>query len=405
MADASSRPQHSEAPGDDPQGRPSKSNDAAGENDEFRPDVSKEEGSADSRRAADSETVGDAVEERRVQSDVDTRREEGTHTEEDTRAGQASPVEAGAAAENKKKKKDRKGVFGVIGETFSEFSDDNCTTMAAAVAYYTVFSLPPLLIVIITVAGIFLSPQEVQQSIQQQAGGLVGPEAAEQIGTMIDNAGNLGEKGFFGLIIGVAGLLFGATGAFAQLQTALNRAWEIKPDPEGSGILFTILKRILSLGMVLGIAFLLLVSLVLSAALSAMSGWLAQFMPGGVSSVALFVLDAAVSLAVITLLFAAIYKVLPDAKIDWKDVWLGGFVTAVLFVAGKFAIGFYLGKSNPGEAFGAAGSLALILVWVYYSAIIIFLGAEFTQSWAKHKGGGIEPDGDAVRMRDDAVPA
>ena len=321
------------------------------------------------------------------------------------RSDRAAPEEEnntaaeGQTPAHSKKKGSKKGIFAVIKEAFAEFSDDECTTMAAALSYYTVFSLPPLLIVIITVTGIFLSPQAVEQTIQQQAGGLIGPEGARQIQTMIENAGNLGEKGTLGLLMGIAGLLFGATGAFAQLQTALNRAWEIEADPE-SGIVGMIVKRVLSLGMVLGIAFLLLVSLVLSAALSALSGWLAQFLPGGVSSVALFVLDAVVSLAIITFLFAAIFKVLPDAKVAWKDVWLGGFVTALLFVAGKFAIGFYLGKSNPGAAFGAAGSLALILIWVYYSALIVFLGAEFTQAWAKNRGGGIAPDSSAVRIDD-----
>jgi membrane protein len=323
-----------------------------------------------------------------------------------TRGGSAKPGEEASSEERppkespETKRADRKSPFGIVKETFSAFSGDDCSTMAAAVAYYTVFSLPPLLIVVIFVAGLFLDSAKVQQVIQQQVGGLVGPEGAEQIGTMIQNAGNLGQKGLVGLVAGIAGLLFGATGAFAQLQTALNRAWNIEPAPEGGGIVLIIFKRILSLGMVLGIAFLLLVSLVLSAALSALSGVLAQFMPGGVSAVALYVLDVAVSLAVIALLFAAVFKVLPDAKIAWRDVWMGGFVTALLFVAGKFAIGFYLGRSNPGQAFGAAGSLALILLWVYYSAMIVFLGAEFTQSWAKNKGKRIEPGSDAVRMSD-----
>lgn len=293
---------------------------------------------------------------------------------------------------------------GLLWKTISEFSGDNCTTMAAALAYYTVFSLPPLLVIVIYVAGQVLDPAQVEQAIQQQAGGLVGQDGAEQIQTMIQSAGSLGDRGAVGLVLGVAGLLFGATGAFAQLQMALNRAWEITADPE-SGILRTVVKRVLSLGMVLGIAFLLLVSLALSAALSAVSGWAAQLLPGGVSSVALFVSDALVSLMIITFLFAAIFKVLPDAKIAWRDVWMGAFVTALLFVAGKFAIGFYLGQSNPGEAFGAAGSLALILVWVYYSAMIVFLGAEFTQAWAVRRGAAIEPDKSAVRLSDGPVQA
>lgn len=384
-----------------------------------------DDASSDSERASSSEYAPDAVNGGEA-SQRDTGKRDAAADRSDRSSGDA-PGERGDEAGDRAKASDRAGgtpeketaptdaetdaapdssrqsIVGVIGGTFSQFSDDNCSTMAAAMAYYTVFSLPPLLILIIYVAGLFLSPQAAQQTIQQQAGGLVGPEGAKQIGTMIQNAGNLGQKGLVGLVAGIAGLLFGATGAFAQLQTALNRAWNIEPSPEGGGVVLLIFKRILSLGMVLMIALLLLVSLVLSAALAALSGWLAQFMPWGLSSVTLYVLDTLVSMAVITLLFAAIFKVLPDAKVAWRDVWLGGFVTALLFVAGKFAIGFYLGKSNPGEAFGAAGSLALILVWIYYSAMIVFLGAEFTQSWAQNKGKGLAPGSDAVRRSDDAV--
>ena len=292
---------------------------------------------------------------------------------------------------------------GVLKKAFSEFSNDNCTTMAAALAYYTIFSLPPLLVIIITLAGILLSPEQVQQAIQQQAGGLVGQEGARQIETMIQNASNLGQTGIIGLILGAAGLIFGATGAFAQLQQALNRAWEIAPDPEKGGLWNFISKRVLSLGMILGIAFLLLVSLALSALLSALGGWLAGFIPFGGQTL-LWVVNVAISLLLITLLFGAIFKVMPDAEVTWKDVWVGAFVTALLFVIGKFLIGLYLGRSNPGEAFGAAGSLALILVWVYYSSLIVFLGAEFTQAWAVRKGKGIKPDKDAVRMVNETRP-
>jgi len=150
--------------------------------------------------------------------------------------------------------------------------------------------------------------------------------------------------------------------------------------------------------MILGIAFLLLVSLILSAAISALSGYLTQWLPAGIGEPLLFVVNASVSLLIITLLFAAIFKVLPDARIVWNDVWVGAFGTALLFVVGKLLIGFYLGRSNPGEVFGAAGSLALILVWIYYSALIVFLGAEFTQVWARTKGTGITPDEGAVRV-------
>lgn len=288
----------------------------------------------------------------------------------------------------------------MLTQTLKEFSDDDCMSMAAALAYYTVFSLPPLLLLIITLAGLFVDPSHVQQAIQQQVGGLVGSSGAQQIQTMVENISQRVQGGENALTLGLAigGLLFGATGAFAQLQQTLNRAWQIAPDPDESGVMNFLGKRLLSLGMILGIAFLLLVSLILSAAISALSGYLTQWLPAGIGEPLLFVVNASVSLLIITLLFAAIFKVLPDARIVWSDVWVGAFGTALLFVVGKLLIGFYLGRSNPGEVFGAAGSLALILVWIYYSALIVFLGAEFTQVWARTKGTGITPDEGAVRV-------
>jgi membrane protein len=288
----------------------------------------------------------------------------------------------------------------MLTQTLKEFSDDNCMSMAAALAYYTVFSLPPLLLLIITLAGLFVDPSHVQQAIQQQVGGLVGSSGAQQIQTMVENVSQRvqGGENALTLVLAIGGLLFGATGAFAQLQQTLNRAWQIAPDPDESGVMNFLGKRLLSLGMILGIAFLLLVSLVLSAAISALSGYLTQWLPAGIGEPLLFVVNASVSLLIITLLFAAIFKVLPDARIAWNDVWVGAFGTALLFVVGKLLIGFYLGRSNPGEVFGAAGSLALILVWIYYSALIVFLGAEFTQVWARTKGTGITPDEGAVRV-------
>lgn len=287
----------------------------------------------------------------------------------------------------------------MLKQTFSEFSEDNCMSMAAALAYYTVFSLPPLLLLIITLAGFFFSPEQVQQTIQEQAGSLIGSEGAQQVQTMVANASaSVEEGGTFALVLSIGGLLFGATGAFAQLQQALNRAWEIGPDPDESGIMSFLLKRLLSLGMILVIAFFLLVSLVLNAAISALSDQITDFLPGGIGEPVLFAVNAGLSLLIISLLFATIYKVLPDAKITWRDVGIGAFATALLFVAGQFLIGLYLGQSNPGEAFGAAGSLALILVWIYYSAVILFLGAEFTQVYARRKGTRIKPEKGAVRV-------
>jgi membrane protein len=196
-------------------------------------------------------------------------------------------------------------------------------------------------------------------------------------------------------VVGVVALLLGATGAFSQLQAALNRAWEVRPDPKQGGVKRMLLKRLLSLGMVLTIAFLLMVSLVVSALLTAFGDMVGGIL-GGISGVLMTIIQAVISLAVITGLFALIFKVLPDARIAWRDALIGGGFTAVLFVAGKFALGLYLAQSDPGSSFGAAGALAVILVWIYYSAMILFLGAEFTQTWAVERGSGIEPEPGAI---------
>ncbi|MBV9108238.1 MAG: YihY/virulence factor BrkB family protein [Gemmatimonadetes bacterium] len=207
--------------------------------------------------------------------------------------------------------------------------------------------------------------------------------------------------GVIGTIFGVIALVLGATGAFMQLQTAMNRAWEVKPDPSAGGLKSFIFKRVLSVGMVLVIAFLLLVSLMLSAALTAVGGAIGHVIPGG-SAIVAGIIQTIVSLAVVTLLFAAIFYVLPDAKIAWKDVWVGALMTGILFEIGKWAIGLYLGHSNPGKAYGAAGSLAVILVWIYYTSMILLFGAEFTETWATERGSGIEPEKGAM-WREDAT--
>ena len=287
---------------------------------------------------------------------------------------------------------------GLLRATFSEFLDDDCPRMAAALSYYTVFSLPPLLVLLLTLAGIFLDPARVQEMIQSQMGGLMGPQGAAEIQTMLESAERPGNRSGVAAVLGIAALLFGATGAFAQLQDSLNTAWEVKPDPDQGGFKNFIVKRVLSFGMILGVGFLLLVSLALSAVLSAFGNILADLVPGGASEVVLHAINLAVSLLVITALFAAIFKILPDARISWRDVGVGALVTALLFVIGKFAIGLYLGRSDPGSAFGAAGSLAILRVWLYYSAMILLLGAEFTQAWAVRHGSGIEPEDGAVRV-------
>ena len=209
---------------------------------------------------------------------------------------------------------------------------------------------------------------------------------------MIESARSIG-GGLWSTVFGIAALLFGATGAFAQLQKALNRAWEVEEASEGGGIKDVILKRVLSFGMVLTIAkFMLLVSLAVTAVLGALGSAASEVAGDGVVGAGMQVVNFVVSLGVVAALFAVLFKYLPDAEIRWKDVWVGALVTAVLFTIGKSLIGLYLAHAEPGSAFGAAGSLALILIWVYYSSLIVLVGAEFTQAWAEEVGEGVEAD-------------
>ena len=286
------------------------------------------------------------------------------------------------------------GIVALARAAAKDFGDDECAVRAAALAYYTVFALPPLLILLLMVAGVVWDPQDVQRAMESQFAGLMGESGARQIHEIIAQADRPGSGGLFATLASVAGLVFGATGAFLQLQGALNRAWEVEPDPEQGGIRRFVVKRLFSLGMVLGIGFLLAVSLALTAGLSAVGGALGAAVPAPV----LHALNFVLSFVVLALLFATMYKVLPDAQIAWRDVWIGAVVTAALFLAGKFALGFYLGRSSPGDAFGAAGALAVVLVWTYYAGMILLFGAEFTQQWAKRRGSGIEPEDGAVRV-------
>jgi membrane protein len=295
--------------------------------------------------------------------------------------------------------KGRTGIFGLVKQSLKDFVEDDCMDAAAALSYYTIFSLPAILVLILTLVSAVMNPSDVRGGLEGQLQALVGPGAGEQVRTIIQQAEQKPRHGFLPTILGIAGLLFGATGAFGQLQKTLNRAWNVEPDPTQGGIKNFVTKRLFSFGMILVVAFFLLVSLVISAALTGLGGRLGSFLPAGVSGPVLEVLNSVISLAVITLLFAALFKVMPDAKIAWRSVWVGAVVTAVLFVLGKFLIGFYLGQSNPGQAYGAAGSLAVLLLWIYYSSLILLFGAEFTETWAERRGEGIEPEPGAVRVR------
>lgn len=283
---------------------------------------------------------------------------------------------------------------GLWKRTYREFVEDDCMAKGAAVAYYAVFSLPGLLVIVVTVAGWIWGPQAVKGQLQQQISGVLGEGGAQQIQTMIERAGQPQQGGWIAMLVGAVVLVFGATGVLAQLQATLNQLWEVEPDPEQAGAMSFIWKRLLALGMILLVAALILVSLVMtSIAMTA-----AQRVFGGLSSTVVQGITAGVSLVIFTLLFAALFKWLPDARVTWSEVLLGAFLTAVLFMIGKYLMGLYFGSRNPGATYGAAGSLVLIMLWIYYSALIFFVGAELTQVWARRHGREIEPAEGAVRV-------
>jgi len=292
------------------------------------------------------------------------------------------------------------GILGLLKKSFSDFMEDDCMDAAASLSYYTIFSLPAILVLLLLLVSSVMDPNDVRGGLESQMQSLMGPRAGEQVRTIIQESEQRPGGGAIPTLLGIAGLIFGATGAFGQLQKTLNRTWDVEPDPNQGGIKAFLGKRVFSLGIILVLAFILLVSLVISAALSGMGDRLESFLPSGLSAPVLEVLNLVISLGAITLLFGAMFKILPDAKISWRSVWVGAAFTAVLFIIGKFLIGLYIGKSNPGEAYGAAGSLAILLLWVYYSSLIVLFGAEFTETWAQERRGEtIEPEPGAVRVR------
>jgi len=277
-------------------------------------------------------------------------------------------------------------------QTFSEWSDDKGGRLGAALSYYTVFSLAPLLLIVISIAGLAFGRAAAEGTIFTQLSGLIGADAARLIQAAVAKA-NHSKGGILGTAIGLVVLLAGATGVVTELQDALDTVWKVKPKPN-RGIRGIVRTRLLSVAMILALGFLLLVSLVVSAGLSAFSGWLRAVM--GDIAILSWAIDAAVALAVISTLIALIYKILPDAKVAWRDVWVGALATAFLFLIGKYLISLYIGRASVASAFGAAGSLAVLLVWIYYSAQIVLLGAEFTRVYANRFGAKVRPSEQAI---------
>jgi len=283
-------------------------------------------------------------------------------------------------------------IWELLKQTISKWSEDRAPRLGAALAYYTIFSMVPLLMIVIGIASLVFGHEAAREEILRQIGGLVGERSATAIQEMLQQASQ-SKTGIMGSVIGIGTLLLGASGVFGQLQDALNTVWGVKPKP--GRVLMRILRdRFLSFVTLVGTAFLLLVSLVLSAALSAIGKTFTGLLP--IPEPILHGLDFAVSFGVITLLFAMIFKVLPDVKIHWSDVWIGAAVTALLFTIGKIAIGLYLGKTNVASVFGVASSLVIVLIWVYYSAQILLFGAEFTAVYADHYSLRIVPKKNAI---------
>jgi membrane protein len=292
----------------------------------------------------------------------------------------------------------RRGVFALLEGTIRKFITDGCPQMAAALSFYTFFSLPPLLLLLLIVTGTVIDPEQVEGRLLYQIQDLIGSRGAEQVRAMVQDLQRPEGRGPVATTLGALALMFGATAAFAQLQNAMNTAWQVQQDPARGDIRNFLVKRVFSLAMVLAVAFLLLVSLVISAGLALFGELLAYWAPEIVSARLLWAVENLVALAVITALFAAMLKVLPDAEINWHDVRIGAFVTALFFVAGKFGIGLYLGRSDAATAYGAAGSLAIVMLWVYYSSMVFLFGTEFTHVYATRRGQGVRPDRHAVRV-------
>jgi membrane protein len=274
-------------------------------------------------------------------------------------------------------------IFQLGKKAVTAWVDDFAPSMGAAISYYTVFSLAPLLVIVIAIAGAVFGREAVEGQIVSQISGLIGQDGADLVQSLVASASDT-DRGLVAGLISVVILLVGATTVFAELQSALDRIWHTPEAEKPSGVVAVVKARVLSVGLILGLAFLLMVSLSVSAGLAALGTWFGGLLPGW--EILLYLINMVISIAIATVLFGMIFKLMPTARVAWRDVWIGAAVTAVLFEIGKLGIGLYIGTSGMNESFAAAGSLVVLLVWVYYAAQIFLLGAEFTKVHADHHG-------------------
>ena len=276
---------------------------------------------------------------------------------------------------------------GLLKDTWNKFNDDNCARTAASLAYSAAFSMAPILVIVISLGQIFVDPQKIRGAVQDALQSTIGEAGVEQLQLMADATSHKDqEKSVFASTIGVIVMLVGATGFFAELQAAMNEVWNVKPDPAKSGVKYFLSKRLLSLGMVLSLGLLALVSIVASAVLTKLGNAIGSWMPERIEIAVLSSFNSIMKFLLLTTLFAAMFRVLPDAQVKWKDVVVGALMTATLFVLGEFAITLYLEHQNIMTLYGAAGSLIVLLSWVYYSTLILLFGAELTYAWASRSG-------------------
>lgn len=288
----------------------------------------------------------------------------------------------------------------IIFQSLKNWSADNALKHAASVSFYALFSLAPLAIIALSVAGLFFGAEAAKGELAEQLASTVGKDGAAVIEKAVANS-QMDDAGWFSTVVGVGMLLLGATTVFAQLQESLNQIWGVVAAPRRSGIIILFIRRLVSLALVLTIGFLLLVSLLLSAVVAAAVEWAGERIP--VPDFVLIGAEFIVSLGIITVLFAMIFKVLPDVRLRWKDVWRGGFITALLFSGGKYLISLYIARSTLASTYGAAGSLVAVLLWVYYSCTILFFGVELTRAYLAANNVEVHPKSTAVRVRREIV--